>query len=196
MGVSCYGMALPARRLEKNTPGSTSPVRLRANFMAWMALSGKLIPSDIARMTLLAEEITCEQVKEPIRHSGNGYRKDAISIRTRVCCQNTSVILYFCACEMSALGWRFDEEMIMVLNQSSLGRSTISKYHLDQDALNYKRAKRIRHFTTLLLRIRDRQIREERSELTAAERNLLAAFKDPSQPYSLMMTCFLERHGF
>ena len=89
----------------------------------------------------------------------------------------------------------FNGEQVIVLKGSDRGRKTIRKYSLDRDDLEILRMRWLQQFTRILLHVKDRQINEKRSGLTDSERTMLTAFKDPSRPYSLMMSWYLSEHG-
>jgi uncharacterized protein (TIGR02646 family) len=86
----------------------------------------------------------------------------------------------------------FDDEMIRSFNGSQKGFKTIQKYFLDRESLNLQRLRRLHKFKDVLLAIRKAQINEARRTLTAREKELLAHFQQPDQPFSLMFRIYLS----
>lgn len=90
----------------------------------------------------------------------------------------------------------FEDEYIRPRYGSGKGSQTIRKYHLDRDQLNYLRVKQLREFDRLLRTIRERQLHEERREITKQEREFLLSFGQPARAFSLMFQIYLGELGW
>ncbi len=86
----------------------------------------------------------------------------------------------------------FDSEYIRPKAGSTKGPKTIQKYKLDRPELNYLRLKHLQRFHELLLKIRDRQIRDGRKTLTNSEKESLVCFKEADYTFSLMFRVYLS----
>jgi hypothetical protein len=89
----------------------------------------------------------------------------------------------------------FQGELIRARADSPSGRATIKKYKLDRAELDLKRLRQLNYFLTALTRIQKRMIAEGRRRMTEDEKEILRGFREPSQPFSLMFTVYVERAG-
>ena len=87
----------------------------------------------------------------------------------------------------------FEDEIICPVANSCKGLDTIRKYSLDSEALDYKRAKWLIKLSKVIIRIEAAMRADSRKELTDEERRCLLGFTQPSSPYSLMCSVYLEK---
>lgn len=89
----------------------------------------------------------------------------------------------------------FNKELIEPLNNSELGLRTIQKYRLDTELLDNNRRKQIMLFLLVLIKIKDKQIEENREYLNEDEINTINSFKRIDNPFSLMFKILIEQFG-
>jgi hypothetical protein len=89
----------------------------------------------------------------------------------------------------------FNKELIEPNHNSDLGLLTIQKYRLDTELLDTRRLKQISIFQDVLIKIREKQIQENRQVLTPDEINIIESFKRIDNPYSLMFIVLLQKYG-
>ncbi len=88
----------------------------------------------------------------------------------------------------------FEDECICSQPCSEKGLKTIRKYHLNTDLLDLKRGRWLRMIMKKVVEIQERMIKEGRKEWTEEEKQMLARYAQPDQPYSLMSEIFLKKH--
>lgn len=86
----------------------------------------------------------------------------------------------------------FDEEVIRVKNNSTIGLQTIRKYRLDSDAMDHARCKALKDFYKDLSIIQGKMVNEQRS-MTDAEIESLKRYAYPDSTFSLMFKVLLEK---
>ena len=86
----------------------------------------------------------------------------------------------------------FDNEYIKPKCGSAKGKQTIKKYKLDRGDLDLLRTKKIKEFEKTLRQLRERQIKEGRTELNRREAELLLGFTRTESAFSLMFRTYLE----
>lgn len=87
----------------------------------------------------------------------------------------------------------FDDERIRSYDGSMLGLQTITKYKLDRDDLDLRRARALREFDKRYTAFLKLAIAQERKTLSTQEKEILFSFQQQERPFSLMFAYYISQ---
>lgn len=87
----------------------------------------------------------------------------------------------------------FDNEQIIFLTDK--GESTIKKFHLSTERLDYLRMKQLQIFAEKLIAIQNSMNQEGRRKMSDTEKESLKRFAKADNSYSLMFAKYLKKHN-